>query len=191
MPGSPGMLVKGQLKPPIHRRSADAPLRRRDEIGIIRVRPPTVSANQSKEHQQMATNPPQRRAPTPNSSVIQWLLDADPAIRWQALRDLLGAPAEEVAAERARVATEGVGARLLALQGADGSWAGAAWNHGWDSTMHVLALLREAGLEPASDAARRAVGLVRDRVTWPGWGPQGADNPFFAGEGEPCINGQV
>jgi hypothetical protein len=57
--------------------------------------------------------------------------------------------------------------------------------------MHVLTLLRELGLDPASEAARRAVGLARDRVTWPGWGPQGADNPFFAGETEPCINGQV
>jgi hypothetical protein len=107
------------------------------------------------------------------------------------MRDLLGAPAKEVAAERARVATEGAGARLLALQGTDGAWAGAAWNRGWDSTMHVLTLLREMGLDPVSDEARRAVGLVRDHVMWPGWGPQGADNPFFAGEVEPCINGQV
>jgi hypothetical protein len=114
------------------------------------------------------------------------------------MRDLIGAPAEEVAAERARVATEGAGARLLALQGADGSWAGAAWNRGWDSTMHVLSLLRELGLDPASDEARRAVGLVRDRVTWRGWDWDGTwrgwdwdGNPFFAGEVEPCINGQV
>src|SRR5262245_41292387 len=82
----------------------------------------------------MATNLPKRQVPKPNRSVIQWLLDSDPAIRWQAMRDLIGAPAEEVATERARVAREGAGARLLALQGADGSWAGAAWNRGWDST---------------------------------------------------------
>ena len=68
----------------------------------------------------MATNPPKRPAPPPTSSVIEWLLDSDPSIRWQVLRDLTGAPAEEVAAERARVATEGAGARLLALQAADG-----------------------------------------------------------------------
>jgi hypothetical protein len=146
----------------------------------------------------MATNPPKRHAPRPNRSVIQWLLDSDPSIRWQTMRDLIGAPAEEVAAERARVATEGAGARLLALQGADGAWAGAAWNHGWDSTMHVLSLLCELGLDPASDEARRAVGLVRDRVTWRGWDWDGTwrgldwgGNPFFAGEVEPCINGQV
>ncbi|HEV2460354.1 MAG TPA: hypothetical protein VGS80_18520, partial [Ktedonobacterales bacterium] len=139
----------------------------------------------------MPTTPPNRHAPTSTSSVIPWLLDADPSIRWQALRDLTDAPEEEVAAERARVATEGWGARLLALQAPDGSWGGAAWNRGWDSTMHVLTLLREMGLDPTSDAARRAVGLVRDRVTWQGWGPQGGDNPFFSGEEEPCINGQV
>src|SRR5215469_15334290 len=98
----------------------------------------------------MPTTPPKRQAPKPTSPVIQWLLDGDPSIRWQALRDLTGTPDEEVAAERARVATEGWGARLLALQAPDGYWAGAAWNRGWDSTMHVLTLLREMGLDPAS-----------------------------------------
>jgi len=132
------------------------------------------------------------RAPKPSASVIEWLLDSDPAIRWQVMRDLLHAPADEVAAERARVAAEGTGARLLALQAPDGRWGGAAWNRGWDSTMHVLMLLRDLGLDPAGDEARRAVGLVRDRVTWQGSGPPQADaNPFFAGEVEPCINGQV
>src|SRR5687768_4072879 len=157
-----------------------------------RGRPPTASFNQSQEHQQMATNPPKRQALKPKSPVIQWLLDSDPAIRWQAMRDLIGTPAEEVAAERARVATEGWGARLLALQGTDGSWAGAAWNRGWDSTMHVLMLLRDLGLDPASAPARRAVDLVHDKVTWQGAGPAECDgNAFFQGEVEPCINGQV
>src|SRR5262245_25133828 len=108
------------------------------------------------------------------------------------MRDLTGAPEEEVAGDRARVATEGAGARLLALQAADGQWGGAAWNRGWDSTMHVLMLLRDFGLDPASEQARRAVGLVRDRVTWQGCGPPECHgNRFFAGEAEPCINGQV
>jgi hypothetical protein len=123
---------------------------------------------------------------------MRWLLDSDPSIRWQVMRDLAGASAEAVAAERARVATAGAGARLLALQGADGRWGGAAWNRGWSSTMHVLMLLRELGLDPASEPARRAVGRVRDGVTWKGCGPQECDaNPFFAGEVEPCINGQL
>jgi hypothetical protein len=134
--------------------------------------------------------PSKRQVLQPEKAVIEWLLDSDPSIRWQVLRDLTGAPADEVAAERARVASEGAGARLLSLQMADGSWAGVAWNHGWNSTMHVLMLLREMGLDPASDQARRALSLVREHVTWQG----GADydgNPFFAGEVEPCINGQV
>jgi hypothetical protein len=124
--------------------------------------------------------------------VIDWLLDSDPSICWQAMRDLTDAPAADVAAERARVATEGVGAQLLALQGADGRWAGAAWNRGWNSTLHVLMLLRDLGLDPDSDAARCALRLVRDRVTWQDCGPpECATNRFFAGEVEPCINGQV
>ena len=146
----------------------------------------------------MAANPPKWQVAKPEKSVISWLLDSDPSIRWQVMRDLTDAPVQEVAAERAKVATEGWGARLLALQGADGSWAGEAWNRGWNSTMHVLSLLREMGLDPASDEARRAVGLVRDHVRWRGWDWDGKwrgwefeGTPFFAGEVEPCINGQV
>jgi hypothetical protein len=128
----------------------------------------------------------------PHADVIAWLLDSDPSIRWQVLADLTGASTEAVAAERARVATQGVGAELLALQGADGTWAGAAWNRGWDSTMHVLTLLRELGLDPGSGAAGRAVARVQAYVTWQGCGPPETEqNAFFAGEVEPCINGQV
>src|SRR3990172_3783571 len=117
-----------------------------------------------RRNQQMATNPPKRQAPKPKRSVIRWLLDSDPSIRWQVMRDLTGAPAHEVAAERARVATEGWGARLLALQGADGRWGGAAWNRGWNSTMYVLWLLRHLGLDPPSAGGRGAGG--------PGRGPR-------------------
>ena len=126
-----------------------------------------------------------------SGSLRNWLLDADPSLRWQVLQDVIGAPADDVARERARVATEGLGARLLALQDAGGTWGGVAWNRGWDSTMHVLMLLRDFGLDPASEAARRAVHRVHQHATWPGWGPDGGANPFFAGEVEPCINGQV
>ncbi len=56
----------------------------------------------------------------------QWLLEGDPAIRWQVLRDLVQAPADEVAAERARVEHEGWGARLLGARAADGLWADGA-----------------------------------------------------------------
>jgi hypothetical protein len=125
-------------------------------------------------------------------TVIDWLVDSDPSIRWQVMQDLTAAPPEEVRAERARVATVGWGARLLDRQGADGRWGGAAWNRGWDSTMHVLCLLRLFGLDPMSERALHAVGLVADRVTWQACGPPECDtNAFFVGELEPCINGQV
>ena len=131
--------------------------------------------------------------------VLDWLLDSDPAIRWQALRDLVHTPDEVVAAERARVATEGWGARLLALQGDDGQWAGGAcfpaqslnWrkeNQGqpWTSTLPTLQLLRDFGLDPRTDRVRRAVALVRDHCRW-----EHAGQPFFSGEVEPCINGRT
>jgi hypothetical protein len=121
-----------------------------------------------------------------------WLLDSDPAIRWQVLRDLTGASGDQVQAERAKVATEGLGARLLALQAEDGRWSGAAWNRGWNSTMHAVTLLREFGLDPDSPAARSAMQRIQAHVTWRGCGPdEVADHRFFEGETEPCINGQV
>ena len=126
-------------------------------------------------------------------TVIDWLLDADPSIRWQVMRDLTHEPADVIAAERSRVATEGWGARLLALQAPDGLWGGKAWSQDWTDTFHVLELLRRFGLDPASEQARRAIGLVREHVTWrdPDFETPWADNRFFEGEVEPCINGNV
>src|SRR2546430_2839763 len=140
--------------------------------------------------------------------VLAWLLDSDPAIRWQVMRDLTDAPEEDVAAERARVASEGWGARLLALQRQNGQWGGGtptftstAWADWWQSlpperqgtlfpqwtsTAWSLMLLRNFGLDPASAGARHAVRLVREHCQWEHDG-----EPFFAGEVEPCINGRI
>lgn len=141
-------------------------------------------------------------------NVVEWLLDSDPAIRWQVMRDLTDASQQDIAVERARVASEGWGARLLALQRQDGQWDGgepsfsspaaANWWQSmpperkgtlfpeWTSTTWSLALLRAFGLDPVSAAARRAVGLVREHVRWEHDG-----EPYFAGEVEPCINGRT
>jgi hypothetical protein len=128
--------------------------------------------------------------------VIHWLLDGDPAIRWQVLQDLTGASPSEVAAERARVVTEGWGARLLALQGADGLWDGGACfpaaytgqepGQPWTATMHTLQTLQILGLDPASAPARRAIPLVAEHGHWEHAGQQ-----YFDGEVEPCINGRT
>ena len=127
-------------------------------------------------------------------TVIDWLLDSDPSIRWQVMRDLRHEQVDAIAAERSRVATEGWGARLLALQAPDGLWGGTAWSHDWTDTFHVLELLRRLGLDPGSEQARRAVGLAHEHVTWGDGAPfvaPWAKNAFFDGEVEPCINGNV
>jgi len=103
-------------------------------------------------------------------SVIDWLLDGDPALRWQVLRDLANAPAGDVAAERARVEHDGWGARLLALEGPDGLWDGGACfpagytggepGQPWTATMHTLQTLQILGLDPPSQSARLAIVLV-------------------------------
>ncbi len=141
----------------------------------------------------MAMHPDKRHIPKPPSSVIDWLLDPDPSIRWQVLRDLTDAPDAEVAAEHAKVATEGWGAALLAGQSADGSWGVGTPNPEW-VTLQTLLLLRDMGLDPRCEQTRRAVERVRDNVRWQGVLPQDAawhGRPLFAGEVEPCINGRV
>jgi len=130
--------------------------------------------------------------------VLDWLLDSDPAIRWQALRDLADAPAEIVAAERARVATEGWGARLLALRGDDGLWERGAlfpagWSYPdlpkgqpWTATAYSLVALQDFGADPHNEKVRTAVAQVREHCRW-----EHAGQAFFSGEVEPCINGMV
>ena len=123
-----------------------------------------------------------------NGAVINWLLDADPSIRWQVMRDLTDTPAEIVAAERSRVASEGWGPRLLDQQRPDGQWGDGVATPFWWSNMYTLLFLRDLGVDPTSARVREAIDLVRDNVTW---GPWFGDSPFFEGEVEPCINGRV
>jgi hypothetical protein len=128
--------------------------------------------------------------------VLDWLLDSDPALRWQVLRDLTGASPQEVTAERARVEHEGWGARLLALQGPDGLWDGGALfpagytgdepGQPWTTTMHTLQTLQLLGLDSACPPARRAVALVAENARWEHDGER-----YFDGEVEPCINGRT
>ncbi|MDT4913606.1 MAG: hypothetical protein QOC66_2734 [Pseudonocardiales bacterium] len=130
-------------------------------------------------------------------TVLDWLLESDPALRWQALRDLSASSPEAVAAERARVAAEGWGARLLALRDDDGQWAGGAcfpadfrgdFSRGqpWTSTLPTLGLLRDLGIDPDAEPVRETVALVAANCRW-----EHAGQPFFAGEVEPCINGRT
>jgi hypothetical protein len=127
---------------------------------------------------------------------IDWLLEGDPAIRWQVLRDLTSASPDEVAAARARVEHEGWGARLLALEDPDGLWAGGACfpasytgdepRQPWTATMHALQTLQLLGLDPASETARRAIALIAQNGRW-----EHAGQRYFDGEVEPCINGRT
>lgn len=125
---------------------------------------------------------------THSDPVLAWLLDSDPSIRWQVLRDLTDTPAEVVAAERSRVASEGWGPRLLDQQRPDGQWGDGIAKPFWWSNLYTLVFLRDLGVDPASEPARAAINRVRDNVTW---GPWFGDSPFFEGEVEPCINGRV
>lgn len=126
---------------------------------------------------------------------IDWLLESDPAIRWQALRDLTDTDEDVVAAERALVATEGWGAQLLGLQDDNGHWDGGTYRPGWvdrskpffdawTATHYSLQLLYLLGPDPSSALVRDAISAVRDNVKWEANGA-----PYFEGETEECING--
>jgi hypothetical protein len=128
---------------------------------------------------------------------IDWLLDSDPAIRWQVMRDLTDSPAEEIAAERARVTTEGWGARLLAARDPDGQWMGGACFPGrgepptdgsqpWTSTLSAMVDLYDFGLDPSTDVARDMTERVAANCRWEYDG-----SLFFDGEVEACINGRA
>jgi hypothetical protein len=123
-----------------------------------------------------------------SETLTDWLLDSDPSIRWQVMRDLTDTPGEVAAAERARVAVEGWGARLLAEQRLDGQWGDGVQAPFWWTNLYTLVFLRDLGIDPASEPARQAIDLVREKVTW---GPEFGNSPFFEGEVEPCINGRV
>jgi hypothetical protein len=96
------------------------------------------------------------------NEMIPWLLKGDPAIRWQALRDLVGAEESAIAAERERISQEGWGARLLALQEPSGRWGGGLYSPKWTSTHYTLILLRRMGLAPGHPGAIKACQFILD-----------------------------
>jgi hypothetical protein len=125
---------------------------------------------------------PQDHAPRP--AHLKWLLDSDPAIRWQVMRDLTNAAPGAIAAERSRVATEGWGAQLLARQSPAGHWGGPKWDL---ITLYSLAVLKDLGLDPASPQARKMIGRVDRQLVFEPLN----NRPYLHGETEPCINGRI
>ncbi len=123
----------------------------------------------------------------PRAPEIRWLLDSNPAMRWQVMRDLTGKGSEGIAAERARVAKEGWGARLLARQSLAGNWGRSKEGPGWLVTLYSLVVLKDLGLEAASGAARRTIGRVDRKLVFKPL----KNRPFLQGETEPCINGRI
>ena len=130
-------------------------------------------------------------------AITEWLLDADPALRWQVERDLAGAPQETWEATRSRVATEGFGARLLELQDDDGQWDGGAYYPGgfdfdgpeaadgagqpWTATTWALNSLREWGLD--ARVLEGTAELLAQNSRW-----EYNDLPYWGGEVDACIN---
>ncbi len=121
----------------------------------------------------------------PRPAHLKWLLDSDPAIRWQVMQDLTGEAPDAIAAERSRVATDGWGAQLLSRQSPAGDWGGGAK---WDLiTLWSLVVLKDLGLDPASQPARKMIDRVDKGLVFKPLN----NRPFLDGETEPCINGRI
>ena len=133
----------------------------------------------------------------PRPAHLKWLLDADPAIRWQVMKDITGETPGAIAAERSRVASEGWGARLLDAQSPAGNWGGpklAGFRPDLPEddrvilfTLYTLAVLKDLGLDPASQQARIMIDRVDRLLVF----KRLNNRPFLEGETEPCINGRI
>lgn len=117
----------------------------------------------------------------------RWLLAGDAAIRWQVLRDLVGAPDRVVAGERQKVAREGWGARLLARQDPEGTWDRGLYSPKWTSTTYTMLLLLDFGLPPSNPQTRKGCSLLLEN----GLRPDGGVNFGRTDRSETCITGMV
>jgi hypothetical protein len=128
---------------------------------------------------------------------IRWLLEGDPSVRWQALRDIVGASASAVEAERGKIAHEGWGARILSRQDPAGTWAsahsadGGLYTPKWTSTTYTMLLLRDFGLPPANPQAEKGCRLLLDRGLQESGGVYYGNAAYWKGRGETCISGMV
>jgi len=121
----------------------------------------------------------------PRPTQLKWLLDSDPSIRWQLMRDLADEAPDAIAAERSRVATEGWGAQLLGRQSPAGHWGdGPKWDL---ITLNSLVVLMDLGLDPASKQARKMIDRIDKRLVFKHLNHR----PYLHGETEPCINGRI
>jgi hypothetical protein len=121
--------------------------------------------------------------------IISWLLEGDPSIRWQVQRDLLNASPAKVEAERRKIAKEGWGARLLALQDPSGTWGGGIYGPKWISTTYTMLTLRLLGLQTNHPQAKRACKIFLDN----GMYTDGGINFFsYAWKySETCVTGMI
>ena len=131
------------------------------------------------------------------TTATNWLLTGDPAIRWQTMRDLTGAPATAIERERRKIANHGWGARLLELQNPEGRWAaglsgdGGLYSPKWTSTTYTMLLLRDLGLPPNNKQTRKACKLLLDEGLQPDGGVNYGTWAKWQAKSETCITGMV
>ncbi|MBL7094099.1 hypothetical protein ISS22_09015 [candidate division KSB1 bacterium] len=122
------------------------------------------------------------------NKTLNWLLDGDPSIRWQTLRDLSETPVDEYEKVRAEIAVQGWGAELLSKQDPSGTWAGGLYSPKWISTTYSMLLLRRLGLQPEHPQALKGCALLIDKGFYQDGGIAFSKS---WGRGETCVTGMV
>lgn len=122
-----------------------------------------------------------------SSSIVDWLLQGDPSVRWQVHADLLDSDKETVRRERKKITTEGWGAKLLSRQDEAGTWAKALYSPKWTSTTYTLLLLRRLGLDPDNRKAQKGARILLDE----GFSKDGGINYWkkYYNQSETCVTG--
>ena len=125
---------------------------------------------------------------TQRQEIIDWLMDGDPAIRWQVMRDLLDEDESLIADERERVSQSGWGALYLSFQEPGGLWGGGIYSPKWISTTYTMQSLRRLGLSPKNAQARKGCQLLLERGFYQDGGINYAKSHY---QSEACITGMV
>ena len=116
-------------------------------------------------------------------SILQWLLEGDASIRYQAQRDLLK---KDDPSLQEQISKEGWGAQYLSLRNSRKQWGKDFYQPKWTSTHYTLLDLRNLCMSPQQKEARETIDLILKQY-------KGRDGGINAAksltDSDVCING--
>jgi hypothetical protein len=120
--------------------------------------------------------------------LVNWLMEGDPAIQYQASRDLKHTNAQKLLAMQKRIEHEGWGAAFLSRRRKNGHWGITFYQPKWTSTHYTLLDLKTIGLEPLNLHAVESTRMVMDQREGEDGGINLAGSLRFS---DVCVNGLI